>query len=81
MGISEADLDILRDHEESMWREDTRFDRAHMHGLLAETALVTYVSHLIGEEVERSNRSSIWSRTSDGWKLRFHQGTPRAGYS
>jgi hypothetical protein len=26
--------------------------------------------------VEVSNRSSIWLLTEDGWRLRFHQGTP-----
>jgi hypothetical protein len=26
--------------------------------------------------VEYTHRSSIWSRTSDSWELRFHQGTP-----
>ncbi|OFZ28931.1 MAG: hypothetical protein A2622_12595 [Bdellovibrionales bacterium RIFCSPHIGHO2_01_FULL_40_29] len=23
-----------------------------------------------------ANRSSLWSKTATGWKLRFHQGTP-----
>lgn len=26
--------------------------------------------------VEYGNRSSIWLKTSNGWKLKFHQGTP-----
>lgn len=26
--------------------------------------------------VEYGRRTSIWNRTPDGWKLRFHQGTP-----
>ena len=38
---------------------------------------MTYVSEVLyGDKVERANRSSIWSRHGDGWKLRFHQGTP-----
>ncbi|WP_162237885.1 nuclear transport factor 2 family protein [Rhizobium sp. Leaf262] len=38
---------------------------------------VTYVSEAVyGGKVEWANRSSIWSRDGDGWKLRFHQGTP-----
>lgn len=41
-----------------------------------DNALVTYVSEVDRNGVERANRSSIWSRTDDGWKLRFHQGTP-----
>ena len=41
-----------------------------------QTALVTYVSEVMYETVLRSNRSSLWSKTDIGWKLRFHQGTP-----
>lgn len=38
---------------------------------------VTYDSHIIEKDkIAYTHRSSIWSRESDGWKLRFHQGTP-----
>ena len=47
-----------------------------MHALDAANALVTYVSEVKYDEMERANRSSLWTKTSDGWKLRFHQGTP-----
>ena len=42
------------------------------------SVLLTYVSEVRREsgEVERANRSSIWSRHNGAWKLRFHQGTP-----
>ncbi|MEE4015691.1 DUF4440 domain-containing protein [Roseibium sp. FZY0029] len=42
------------------------------------SVLVTYVSEVRREsgEVDRANRSSIWSRQDGSWKLRFHQGTP-----
>lgn len=44
--------------------------------LAPDLAQVTYVSVVTYEVVEEvANRSSIWSRTGDGWKLRFHQGT------
>ncbi len=36
---------------------------------------VTYVSEVMDEELEIGNRSSIWLKTQNGWKLRFHQGT------
>ena len=40
-------------------------------------ALVTYVSRVRYEEgVLVANRSSLWTRGADGWRLRFHQGTP-----
>ena len=48
----------------------------------ADVVLVTYVSEVTYEGVtEVGNRSSLWSRSEDGWRLRFHQGTavPTAG--
>ena len=42
-----------------------------------DVALVTYNSEMMHEgQVLCARRSSIWSRTSTGWQLRFHQGTP-----
>jgi hypothetical protein len=42
------------------------------------TAQITYLSETESAEGGRllARRSSIWSRTSLGWRLRFHQGTP-----
>ena len=40
-------------------------------------ALVTYVSRVrFPEGLLVANRSSLWIRDTDGWRLRFHQGTP-----
>lgn len=40
-------------------------------------AQVTYNSEVTYDGiVEYARRSSLWSRTARGWKLRFHQGTP-----
>lgn len=46
--------------------------------LLSENvAQVTYNSQVTyNGVVEKARRSSIWSRTPEGWLLRFHQGTP-----
>ena len=45
--------------------------------LSKDIAQVTYLSEVrYGGQTELGNRSSIWSRDADGWKLRFHQGTP-----
>src|SRR3974390_2511628 len=45
--------------------------------IAADVALVTYVSEVTyGDATEFANRSSIWSRVPNGWRLRFHQGTP-----
>ena len=41
------------------------------------TAQITYNSLVVHEGiVNHSRRSSIWSRTVEGWVMRFHQGTP-----
>jgi len=42
-----------------------------------DTAQITYNSAVTYDGVvEHARRSSIWSRTENGWVLRFHQGTP-----
>lgn len=42
-----------------------------------DTILVTYISEVTYKgEIERSNRSSLWSFIDGKWRLRFHQGTP-----
>ena len=46
-------------------------------------ALLTYRSMIIDDskKVHRHTlRASIWVQTPDGWKLRFHQGTPTAAF-
>jgi hypothetical protein len=45
-----------------------------------DIALVTYRSEIGTRRVEATNRSSVWRRTYDGWKLVFHQGTPASRY-
>jgi hypothetical protein len=45
--------------------------------IAADVALVTYVSEVTdGQVKELANRSSLWSRSAGGWRIRFHQGTP-----
>jgi len=41
-----------------------------------QVALVTYVSEVQQETLERANRSSLWVRGAGVWRLVFHQGTP-----
>ena len=42
-----------------------------------DVALARYVSHDTVDGVERgARRTSIWVNTNEGWRLRFHQGTP-----
>lgn len=41
-------------------------------------ALVTYISEVMYEKMEVANRNSIWLKSTDGWKIKFHQGTPTA---
>lgn len=47
-----------------------------IHPLDSNNVLVTYISEVQYDELELANRCSVWSRTKDGWQLRFHQGTP-----
>ena len=45
--------------------------------LTPEVAQVTYTSAIRTDgTIQRASRSSLWSRTPEGWVLRFHQGTP-----
>ena len=117
--LSDVDHRELVRMEESMWREETRFDPAFMRSALADdffeygrsgrtytreeilaaprdaidvvipllnltarlldrdTAQLTYDSAATsGGEIQYAHRSSIWSRTTQGWVMRFHQGTP-----
>jgi hypothetical protein len=117
--LSIEDRAALEHLEESLWREETRFDHKFMDEVVAQdflefgrsgriykradtlsagrqpidavlplpdlkirllnehTAQVTYDSAVRHNGVvEYGRRSSIWSRTKQGWVLRFHQGTP-----
>lgn len=47
-----------------------------LHSITNDIILVTYISEVQYDELEVGNRSSLWLKTSDGWKLQFHQGTP-----
>jgi hypothetical protein len=114
--MDDEDLRQLRELEESLWRESTRFDRAHVErvyhpdflefgqsgriwqrqasidaepsGIDAELPLPDWRAELLTSDVALvhyvsrtgfgvHNRTSVWLRTDDGWRLRFHQGTPR----
>jgi len=47
-----------------------------VHLIIDNAVMVTYLSEVQYDKVERANRSSVWVRTPGGWQLRFHQGTP-----
>ena len=50
-----------------------------VHRLGEGLALLTYRSAHVGESGELSRhtlRSSLWTLTATGWRMRFHQGTP-----
>ena len=52
------------------------FKNFTIHLIDEKVALVTYLSEVTyGGEVEVGNRSSLWLKTVDVWKLKFHQGT------
>lgn len=66
---------MIRDEVEPI-RAQLPLQNFHIHSLDANNVLITYVSEVQYEELEKANRSSIWSRSHSGWQLRFHQGTP-----
>lgn len=47
-----------------------------IHHIDKNVVLITYVSQVNNGETLMGNRSSLWSKTTNGWQLRFHQGTP-----
>lgn len=60
-------------------KKDTAFGLPEFHIRLLDNniAQITYDSAFTYDGiVEHTHRSSIWSRTINGWELRFHQGTP-----
>jgi len=45
--------------------------------LSQDVVQITYTSiFTVDSESLAANRSSIWLKTTNGWKLKFHQGTP-----
>lgn len=78
-GAEHAREDVLLEFESSppsyhVWSQDFRVEE-----LAPGVALLTYRSaHLCadGRLDRHTNRASVWQRTSSGWKMRFHQGTP-----
>ena len=57
-------------------RIDARLHDVAVSLLVPDVALVTYVSEVVHDGVQRANRSSVWVHRDRAWRLRFHQGTP-----
>ena len=51
-----------------------------IHEIDEKVVLITYISEVQYDEMEIGNRSSLWLKTDNGWKLKFHQGTPTQLY-
>lgn len=47
-----------------------------IHSIAENVIQTTYISEVEYDNLQICNRSSIWVKNDDGWKLRFHQGTP-----
>ena len=56
-------------------RIDARLTQLTVNILAPDVALVPYVSEVGYDQVQRSQRSSLWVRHGSVWQLRFHQGT------
>ena len=60
--------------DDDVWAQDFSVEE-----LVPGVALLTYRSaHInqLGELGRHTLRASLWQWTQEGWKLRFHQGTP-----
>ena len=72
---------MLREFGQGVDLEPIHASNFAVEQLSADVALITYkTAHIAstGEHLRRSLRSSLWVRTPEGWRLRFHQGTPAA---
>lgn len=47
-----------------------------VHEINEHTVLITYISEVTYDTLQRGNRSSLWVKQNNEWLLRFHQGTP-----
>ena len=78
-GKAYSKTDILRDlpleaRSTKVWSGDYELAK-----ISTSVALLTYKTAHEDEEGQLSSytlRSSLWVRTSAGWRIRFHQGTP-----
>ena len=82
-GVSYTRAQVLSEFSESpqdheIWSQDYAVEEL-ARGLI----LLTYRSAHIVESggLERHTlRASLWQSTADGWKMRFHQGTPTGAF-
>lgn len=71
------DLGAILDAPAAAFEAELPFPGFAVAELAPGVALVTYVSRVRSDGgVLAANRSSVWVRGADGWRLRFHQGTP-----
>jgi len=85
------DITEIQTLEESLWVSNTRFDeawlRVHIHPEFLEygrsgrvydydSLFPPNAEPIDCTTIEHAHRTSIWLNHSQGWQLRFHQGTP-----
>ncbi|GLQ98171.1 nuclear transport factor 2 family protein [Dyella mobilis] len=61
-----------------IWSQDFELEQ-----LAPDVALLIYRSAHVAalDQLEcYTNRASLWQHTEDGWKMRFHQGTPTSAF-
>lgn len=66
------------EHAPVIWAQDFALE-----ALSEDLALLTYRSAHVGEAgtLDRhTHRASLWQLTENGWKMRFHQGTPTQAF-
>ena len=65
-------LDMLEERHRTPQPETLHAFDFSIRQLSADTWLLHYT---LLQETRRSRRTTVWTRTSDGWKIVFHQGT------
>jgi hypothetical protein len=66
-------LDVLEKRQKNAQPDVFETSAFHCRKLSESVYLLTYM--LLQDGKRRTRRSTIWTRTVDGWKIVFHQGT------
>jgi hypothetical protein len=66
-------LDVLEQRRRAPQAEVWQTSGFHCRKLAEDVYLLTYT--LLQDNVRLTRRATIWQRTSDGWKIVYHQGT------
>lgn len=76
--------DILAELESGLHGADIESSDYALAEVVDGITLLSYTTahvNVAGRKSRQTRRTSMWQRTEQGWKLRFHQGTPQPSVS